>query len=144
MQTTLVIRDVPAETTDETFSTHFNTAVSASLKRDKKGVCRGFGFVVFDTKEEADTVLAEINQEGAAATPFGILRAELSNGGKKKKEHQKKTKKTKKTDSEENQRDLGRFRSRRGPSVRKHPNSTTRSDLNSHVPTHFYRDRKKV
>ena len=73
----VLVRDIPADTTDQAFATHFDTAVSAVLKR-KEGLCRGFGFVTYATKEEAAAAVADLNS--GTATPFGILRAELSNG----------------------------------------------------------------
>jgi RNA recognition motif-containing protein len=91
MQTTIVVRDIPIETTDEEFSTHFDTAVSTTLKRNKQGICRGFAFCIYNTKEKAEEKINEIN--AGKVTPFGILRAELSNGGKRKKDRQKHSKK---------------------------------------------------
>ena len=128
--TTVLVRDIPPQTTDLAFATYFNTAVSAVLKR-KDNLCRGFGFLVVPTKEEAELLIAHINS--GIQTPFGVLRAELSNGGKNKKNNQKKKKKKKQHDDSINLRDLGRFRSRRSKSKRLHPNSTTVSSHTNHV-----------
>ena len=144
MNTTIVVRDIPTTTTDEEFSNTFSTAVSATIKRDKQGICRGFAFVVFATKETANKTITEINS--GIVTPFGILRAELSNGGQTKKNRQKSSKKKKqnKGDSSVNLCDIGRFRSRRGNSKRLHPGSTTISAMKSHTPSHFQQQFKNT
>jgi hypothetical protein len=148
-QARVLIRDLPADATDlslEGFLAELSARaqlpapIAVCVKHDRvTGACRGFAFVECGTPGAAEACVAAVSEAALLLPPLlfaghAVLRAEVATAGASAHARQRKSKsrrrkaKQKSGAAAENQRDLGRFRSRRGPSQKKHPKSTTRSD----------------